>query len=89
MTPKATHTHTHTPPRGEAKTIKARTVVKVCAQQRQKDDDMRRRTGRDKSVCGCNEKETKCTGTTDEPHLIVKGVWQTATKSVRISISVC
>ena len=78
MTPKVTHTHT--PPRGEAKRIKARTaqpmVVEVCAQQRQKDEDMRRRTRRDKGVRGCNEKETKCTGTTDEPHLIVK-TWAT------------
>ena len=27
---------------------------------------------RDKSVRGCDERETKCTGTTDEPHLIVE-----------------
>ena len=74
VTPKVTHTHT--PPRGEAERIKARTVVEVCAQQRQKDEDMRRRTRQDKGVCGGNEKETKCTGTTDETHLIVK-TWAT------------
>ena len=69
--------HTHTPPQGEAK-IKARTNVQMCAQQRQKNEDMRRKTRRDKSVCvcGCDERETKCTGTTDETHLIAE-TWAT------------
>ena len=40
-----------------------------CARRKdKKDEDMRR----DKSVRGCDERETKCTGTTDEPHLIVE-----------------
>ena len=67
--------HTHTPPQGEAK-IRAGTNVQVCAQQRQKDEDVRRKTRRDKSVCGSDERETKCTGTTDETHLIVE-TWAT------------
>ena len=59
------YTHTHTPPRGEAKSAKARKDVHVCAQQRQQNEDMTMGTGRDKGVSCCNERGVKCTGTTD------------------------
>ena len=47
-----------------------------CAQVRArgtKNEDMRRRQDKTE-VCDCDGKETKRTGTTDEPHLIVKNV---------------
>ena len=67
-------THTHASPRGGK--IKARPNVQMCVQQGQKDEDVRRKTRLDKSVCGCDERETKCTGTTDETHLVVE-TWAT------------
>ena len=42
--------------------------VRTCARSKE--------TRQDTSVRGCDERGTKCTGTTDEPHLIVK-TWAT------------
>ena len=39
-------THTHTPPRGEARKTKVRANAHMRAQQRQKDEDMKRRQDR-------------------------------------------
>ena len=78
VTPRVTHTHTHThtPPQGEARITKVRTNVHARAAKTKNEDMKTERTRQDKSVRDCDERGTKCTGTTDEPHLIVK-TWAT------------
>ena len=67
MTPEGTHLATTS----QAKNAKVRTHVHVCAHERQKNEDMAR--GRDGTkVYVVVMKGTKCTGTNNETHLIVK-----------------
>ena len=42
-----------------------------------------RRTRNYKSVCGCDEEEAECTGTTNEPYLIIK-TWATLNVHARV-----